>query len=104
MGFHAPAIFCKQNPALQTGNIEFFHENPEHKVFAYERLHDEGSRVVVVANFSDRYLGGYQIPDFPANGTWHEWTKDYDIQSDDNQLTVDLGEYEAQVFIWSTNG
>lgn len=45
-------------------------------------------------------LAGYQIPDFPANGTWHEWTKDYGIQSDDNQLTVDQAEYSAQVFVW----
>lgn len=89
-----------QTSALQAGNIEFFYENPKHKVFAYVRSDDRGSQVVVVANFSNQYLAGYRIPDFPTNGTWHEWTKDYDIQSDDNQLTVDLAEYEAQVFVW----
>jgi 1,4-alpha-glucan branching enzyme len=90
----------KQNPALFTSNLNFFHENPEGKVFAYERWNDEGSRVVIVVNFSDEYLKGYQIPNFPVNGKWHEWTKDYDVQSEDNQLTIDMGEYEAQVFVW----
>lgn len=90
----------KQNPALQTGNIEFFHENPEGNVFAYVRWNDQGSRVVVVANFSEQYLESYEIPDFPANGKWHEWTKDYDVESHDNQLTIDIGEYEAHVFVW----
>ena len=39
----------KQNPALFTSNLKFFHENPDSKVFAYERWNDEGSRVVIVA-------------------------------------------------------
>ncbi|MGB7892212.1 MAG: alpha-amylase family glycosyl hydrolase [Microcoleus sp.] len=90
----------KHNPALQTANIEFFHENPDNKVLAYVRWNDEGSRVVVVVNFSDRYLAGYCIPHFPANGTWHEWTRNYDVTSDDNQLAIDLGDYEVQVFVW----
>ena len=89
----------KQNAALFTSNLKFFHENPDAKVFAYQRWNDRGSRVVVVVNFSNQYLKDYQIPDFPANGNWHEWTKDYDVQSGDNQLTIDLGEYEAQVFV-----
>lgn len=89
----------QQNPALQTDNIEFFHENPEEKVFAFVRWNSEGSRVVVVASFCDRFLQGYQIPDFPANGKWHEWTRDYDVESSDGQLTIDIGEYEAHVFV-----
>lgn len=90
----------KQNFALFTSNIKFFHENLEGKVFAYERWNDEGSRVVVVVNFSEQYLKGYQIPNFPAHGNWHEWTRNYDVQSGDNQLIIDIGEYEAQVFVW----
>jgi 1,4-alpha-glucan branching enzyme len=90
----------KQNLALQTSNIEFFYENPEDKVFAYGRWNDEGSRVVVVANFSDQYLENYQISDFPEDGTWHEWTKDYSIEAQNYQLTLGLGEYEAQIFVW----
>ncbi len=92
----------KTNHALYTENIDFFHENPEAKVLAYTRWNDEGSRVVVVANFSDNFLAGYTIPNFPANGNWHEWTGDYDAQSGDNTLMTDLGEWEAKVFVWQS--
>lgn len=90
----------KENKALQTDNIDFFHENPEAKVLAYVRWNDEGSRVVVVANFSDQFLGGYTITNFPADGTWHEWTLDYDVASGNGELITDLGPYEAKVFVW----
>jgi 1,4-alpha-glucan branching enzyme len=90
----------KQNHALYTENIEFFHENPEAKVLAYTRWNDEGSRVVVVANFSDQFLAGYTVPDFPDNGTWHEWTGNYDVESGENNMMLDLPEYEAKVFVW----
>ncbi|MBD2310236.1 hypothetical protein H6G20_00885 [Desertifilum sp. FACHB-1129] len=87
-----------QNPALQTGKIEFFHENPESRVFAYTCWNEEGSRVVVVANFFDRFLAGYAVDDFPADGTWREWTRGDRSPECDRQLLLDLGEYEAQVF------
>lgn len=90
----------KQNPALHSDNLEFFHENPEAKVLAYVRWNEEGSRVVVVANFSDQFLAGYQIPDFPANGTWHEVTRNYDVEANDGNLMIDLSEYEAKVLVW----
>jgi 1,4-alpha-glucan branching enzyme len=90
----------KNNRALHTANIEFFHENPEAKVIAYTRWNDEGSRIVVVANFSDQFLAGYTVPNFPADGTWHEWTGNYDTQSENGNLMTDLGEWEAKVFVW----
>lgn len=90
----------KNNQALYTENIEFFHEDPESKVFAYTRWNDEGSRVVVVVNWSENYLAGYSVPHFPENGTWHEWTGNYDIESGDNNIMIDLPEYEAKVFVW----
>lgn len=90
----------KQNGALFTENIDFFFEDPDSKVLAYCRWNDEGSRVVVVANFSDNFLAGYQVPNFPENGTWHEWTGDYDIESGDNNILIDLPEYEAKVLVW----
>lgn len=90
----------KHNHALYTENIDFFHENADAKVLAYTRWNDHGSRVVVVANFSDQFLGGYTVPDFPENGTWHEWTGNYDIEASDNQLMTDIGPYEAHVFVW----
>ena len=90
----------KSNQALYTENVDFFHENPEAKVFAYTRWNDQGSRVVVVVNFSENFLGDYEVPNFPENGTWHEWTYDYDVEVGDNKLITDLGEYEAKVFVW----
>ena len=90
----------KNNHALYTENIDFFYENDEDQVLAYCRWNDEGSRVVVVANFSDNFLGDYQIPNFPATGTWHEWTYDYDVEVNDDCLITDLGESEAKVFVW----
>ncbi|HEY9661628.1 MAG TPA: alpha amylase C-terminal domain-containing protein [Allocoleopsis sp.] len=90
----------KNNHALYTENIDFFHEDEESRVLAYGRWNDAGSRVVVVANFSDHYLAGYTVPNFPENGTWHEWTGNYDIEAGDNQIMIDLPEYEAKVFVW----
>ncbi|MEG3842195.1 alpha-amylase family glycosyl hydrolase [Microcoleus sp. herbarium14] len=90
----------KNNQALYTENIDFFHEDPDSKVFAYTRWNDEGSRVVVVANLSENYLAGYSVPHFPANGTWHEWTGNYDVESGDDNIMIDLPEYEAKVFVW----
>lgn len=90
----------KNNHALYTENVDFFYEDPESKVLAYTRWNDEGSRVVVVANFSDNFLAGYKVPHFPANGTWHEWTGNYDIESGDDNILIDLPEYEAKVFVW----
>ncbi|MEC4806154.1 MAG: alpha-amylase family glycosyl hydrolase [Jaaginema sp. PMC 1079.18] len=89
----------KTNPALRTDNLDFFYEDPEAKVLAYTRWNDEGDRVVVVANFSDQFLGEYHVPHFPTSGTWHEWTLDYHVEVHDNQLVFDLGPWEAQIFL-----
>jgi len=90
----------ENNQALYTENIDFFHEDLESKVFAYTRWNDEGSRVVVVVNWSENYLAGYSVPHFPANGTWHEWTGNYDLESGDDNILIDLPESEAKVFVW----
>ena len=90
----------KSNHALYTENIDFFHEDPESKVIAYSRWNGEGDRVVVVANFSDNFLGGYHVPNFPSAGTWHEWTGNYDVEAGEDGMIIDLGEYQAKVFVW----
>lgn len=86
-------------PALYTENIEFIHENPEAKVLAYYRWSDEGTRAVVVANFSDTYLSGYCIPKFPAAGTWHEWMSNKIVEVGEEGFKFDLPEWSAQVFV-----
>lgn len=89
----------KQNAALQSNNIEFFHENPEARVLAYTRWNAQGSRVVVVANFSESLLSGYKVPNFPADGIWQEWIGNYDVEARENEIALDLPEYEARVFV-----
>lgn len=90
----------KHSHALRTNNVEFFHENPDDKVIAFIRWNDEGSRVIVVINFSDQYLADYKVPNFPHDGTWHEWINDYDIEIKDGVWVTDLPEYEAKVLVW----
>lgn len=90
----------KSNYALHTGNIDFFHTNQEDRVLAYTRWNDEGSRIVVVANLSENFLGDYAIECFPENGTWHEWTRNYDEEVADNTLVTDLASFEANVYVW----
>ncbi|WP_414551270.1 alpha-amylase family glycosyl hydrolase [Anabaena sp. CCY 0017] len=90
----------KNSHALYTENIDFIHENLEAKVLAYSRWNEEGSRVVVVANFSENFLSSYHIPNFPCGGTWHEWTGNYQVEANDDGMITDLGPYEAKVFVW----
>jgi 1,4-alpha-glucan branching enzyme len=89
----------KNNHALYTENIEFFHEQADDRVLAYTRWNDEGSRVVVIANLSGNYLKDYTIPHMPADGAWHEWGGNYDVEVSDNTLVIDLPEYEAKVLV-----
>ncbi len=89
----------KENHALRTDNIDFFYEDAESKVLAYTRWNDEGSRVAVVVNFSDNFLKDYTIDHFPQSGTWHEWTNNYDVEAKEEKLTIDIGEFEAKVFV-----
>ncbi|WP_333351168.1 alpha amylase C-terminal domain-containing protein [Microcoleus sp. B3-A4] len=86
-------------PALYTENIEFIHENAEAKVLAYCRWSDEGTRAVVVANFSDTYLSGNSIPKFPAAETWHEWMYNKIVEVGEEGFKFDLPEWSAQVFV-----
>lgn len=88
----------KQSQALQSNNIEFFYENPDNKVLAYVRWHEQGERVVVVANFSDQFLTGYHVSNFPAAGTWSQLMGDEVEAADD--LVIDLAAYEAKVFVF----
>lgn len=89
----------KENLALCSDNIEFFHENPEAKVLAYYRWNEPGSRVVVVANFSDKSLSEYRIPNFPEDGKWQDWMNNSPIEAGEDGSLVDLPEYEAKVFV-----
>ena len=36
----------------------------------------------------------------PTNGWWHEWTFNYDVKVEYNQVHLDLGEHEAKILVW----
>ena len=99
LAYYKHVILLRQKfPVLYTENIKFFPENAETKVFAYYRWSDEGARAVVVANFSDTYLSGSRIPNFPA-GTWHEWMYHKIVEVGEEGFKFDLPEWSAQVFV-----
>ncbi|MBW4596770.1 MAG: alpha amylase C-terminal domain-containing protein [Brasilonema angustatum HA4187-MV1] len=88
----------KKNSALQSENIEFFHESLDEKVLAYVRS-QEDSRVVVIANFSDQNKSGYHIPDFPCAGTWHEWTGNYNVEAGKHGIRIDIESFQAKILV-----
>jgi len=100
-----PALYTKNieffHENAETKVIEFFHENAETKVIAYYRWSDEGTRAVVVANFSDTYLSGNSIPNFLAAGTWHEWMYNKIVEVGEEGFKFYLAESSAQVFVWA---
>ncbi|MBW4667825.1 MAG: alpha amylase C-terminal domain-containing protein [Cyanomargarita calcarea GSE-NOS-MK-12-04C] len=87
----------QENPALQSDNIEFFGENALSKVFAYHRWNNAGNRVVVVVNFSDVNLTGYQVDNFPDCGQWRDWLGSEMIG--ENGLVTDIAAYTAKIFV-----
>ena len=84
--------------AIQSDNIEFSHKHPDSKVLAYLPWHGQYQRVVIIANFSNQYLAGYRVPNFPTSGTWRELMGSEVVAEDG--LRIDLPEYEAKVFVY----
>lgn len=68
-------------------------------MFAYYRWIDEGTPPLVVANFSDIYLSGNSIPNFPAGGTWHEWMYNKIVEVGEEGFKFYWPEWSAQVFV-----
>ncbi|MBH8553575.1 DUF3459 domain-containing protein [Nostocaceae cyanobacterium CENA357] len=89
----------RQTPALQSDNIEFFHENADTKVLAYIRWHELGSSIVVVANFSDQHLSTYHIPEFPTINSWRDWFIDSEVAVGHSGMIADLPSHTAKIFI-----
>lgn len=86
------------NTAFQTTNIQFFHEDSNSGVLCFHRYDDAGISAAIVLNLSDDDLDNYTIPNFPIDGTWREWTKNYEIDTAANQLTTNLLRREGLVF------
>jgi 1,4-alpha-glucan branching enzyme len=91
----------KTNPAFSTANADFFHEDAENNVLCFQRFDDEGNVAVIVLNLSDNELVDYNISNFPVGNSWHEWTKDYDCEINNQQLTVTLPPRQGLIFVKS---
>lgn len=92
----------KTNPALSSDHLTICHENNGDRVLGYIRWHDMGPQVVILVNCSDHFIANYEVTGLPEDGSWHEWTKDYDVQVEAGRLVIDLPEYEAQILVWSS--
>ena len=91
----------KENGALRSDNLSFFHENSTDGVIGYIRWDDMGPRVAVVVNCSDNYLQDYEVSNLPEDGTWHEWTGNYEVQVENGSAKITLSGHEAKVLVWS---
>lgn len=36
----------------------------------------------------------------PANGSWHEWTFNYDVKVENNEVHLDIAEREAKILVF----
>jgi len=98
--YHGLVNLRKGNKAFFSTNLEFIHEDHDSKVLAYQRWADSGERVVVIVNLSGSFLAGYRVPNIPANGWWHEWTFNYEVKVDNNEVQLDIAEREAKILVW----
>jgi 1,4-alpha-glucan branching enzyme len=90
----------KTNPALRgNDNIEFLYVNPERQVLAFKRWDDRGNVVVVLVNLHDVFAGAVEIPNLPADGTWHEWIHNYDVTVTGGILRDQLAESEIKIYL-----
>ncbi|CAF0930610.1 unnamed protein product [Adineta steineri] len=101
LGFYRGLVrLRKGNKAFFSTNLEFIHEDHDAKILAYQRWADSGERVVVIVNLSGTFLANYRVPNIPANGWWHEWTFNYNVKVDNNEVHLDIAEREAKILVW----
>jgi 1,4-alpha-glucan branching enzyme len=87
--------FRTTHPAFRSADLEFFHEDPEKGVIAFQRYDEKGDGFVVVLNLSDNDLSEYEITNFPFEGACFEITKEVAGTVNDHVLTVELQRREG---------
>jgi hypothetical protein len=45
-------------------------------------------------------IAHYRVPNISIDGWWHEWTFNYDVRVDHNEVYLDLAEREAKILVW----
>ena len=88
----------KSNSALQSANIEFFHEDRENGVLGFLRSEEDGNLVAVILNLSDNDLENYSIPNFPTAEIWYEQTENYELPMTENLFVSTLNRRKGLVF------
>jgi 1,4-alpha-glucan branching enzyme len=95
-------VLRKTNRALQLhDNIEFLYTDPKQNVLAFKRWQEQGNVVIVVVNLNDTVAGQVEIPNIPADGTWHEWIRNYDVTVEGGILRDQLAESEIKIYLKS---
>ncbi|HML21096.1 MAG TPA: alpha-amylase family glycosyl hydrolase [Aggregatilinea sp.] len=89
----------KKAPALRSDTVEVFHVDHERAIIAFKRWTGEGNIIVIVANLKDQYGGQVEIGNWPGDGSWHEYTDNYDIDVQGGVLRDSLAESEVKVYI-----
>lgn len=56
--------------------------------------------IVLVMGKARLSLAHYRVPNMPINGWWHEWTFNYDVKVEYNEVHLDLAEREAKILVW----
>ena len=46
------------------------------------------------------FLDNYRIPNIPHNGWWQQWPDKKDIQADNNEIHLDIGDREGKLLIY----
>ena len=90
----------RKTPALQGETLEIVMQDNERQIFAYKRWNGEGNVVIVAINLKDEHNGEFVIQG-PSleDGTWHEYTHNYDVEVKHGKLTDSLAESEVKVYI-----
>ncbi len=89
----------KDAPALRSDTVEVFHVDRDRAILAFKRWTDEGNIVVTVANLKDQYAGDIEIGNWPGDGSWHEYTDNYDIDVQGGVLHDKLAESEVKIYV-----
>jgi 1,4-alpha-glucan branching enzyme len=98
--FYKQAIALRRShPALLTDQIEFLHEDAENRVLVYLRWHDEGDRVLVIANLGEQALPHYEVPTVPESDRWLDWADASEVIPTAGKLKLNLPEFTAKVLL-----
>jgi 1,4-alpha-glucan branching enzyme len=84
--------------ALQANNFEPLLVDPERKLLAYHRWHENGSDVVVAVNLAPQ-TQKIAIT-FPRPGAWHEWLHDYDEDVGDEPREVEIPDSFGKIWVF----